>query len=303
MFRVKGKEDEPSEEKQQKLPKFGTRQFLVDQNVNLFPFISVAIILSVWEIFAHVLKLFTPYANIILPSWEYIIGNSLPGLAVFYGFGMPGTYGTTSSYPVAFLVLFYHSFVTFMRIVSGTFVGAFLGVGLGLIMGWNKTGRSLIYPPLLFIRTVPLLALIPLFLIWFGGRETGAVLYVAFGVFVALVINTVEAIRNVSPVYQKFAYTLGATRGRVFRTVIFPAIMPELRGGIRVVIGISWALTLAVEYLGSQSGLGRLMILSKQYLYTGRMIVIVFLYMGYSILLNQLFLRLSRSTTRWMPEY
>ena len=80
------------------------------------------------------------------------------------------------------------------------------------------------------------------------------------------------------------------------------ATTPELVGGIRVILGFSWAIVLAAEYLASQAGLGRILIMAERWLYTGRMIVVIFLIIAYSLLLNWLFLKVAKHITRWMPE-
>lgn len=278
------------------------RRFLKKVRFHSLALLTTGIILLVWEVAAHVLRLSTPHATTILPPLEYIISVSLPGFASFYGVGMPGAYGKTSSFPFAFLVLGYHSIITFLRVISGTLLGAAIGIGLGLLMGWSPRFQTFVGIPLLFIRTIPLLAMIPLFIVWFGGNELGVLLYIAFGSFIMLVINTIEAVRNVPVVYQNYARTLGATRGQLFRTAIVPAIVPELTGGIRVVIGLSWAISLAAEYLATQRGLGRMMILSEQYMYTGRMIMIAFLYMLFSVGLNRLYVKGADYITRWVPR-
>jgi ABC-type nitrate/sulfonate/bicarbonate transport system permease component len=117
-----------------------------------------------------------------------------------------------------------------------------------------------------------------------------------------IVINTIVAIKNVDAIYMKFALTQGANRGKVFRSVVFPAIIPELTGGIRVVIGVSWAITLAAEYLAAFSGLGRIMILSEKFAFTGRMIVIILHFMIYSMVLNWFVLKIINYITRWRPS-
>ena len=82
------------------------------------------------------------------------------------------------------------------------------GVGAGLLLGWNQQLRYLIEGPLLLIRVIPLLALLPLFLAWFGGREIGAIAFIAYATFTMMFINTLEAVRNVDPVVQDYARTL-----------------------------------------------------------------------------------------------
>jgi ABC-type nitrate/sulfonate/bicarbonate transport system permease component len=146
----------------------------------------------------------------------------------------------------------------------------------------------------------PSLALLPLFMLWFGGREIRTFGFVTLAIFIILVINTVVAIRNVPPIYAQMARTLGATRLQVDLTIIIPAIVPGLIGAVRV-LGSSWAIVLAAEYLAVLSGLGRPMILSEMFFYTGRMVVIVILFVVYSRILNLAFLAVARRLTRWVP--
>ena len=77
--------------------------------------------------------------------------------------------------------------------------------------------------------------------------------------------------------------------------------MPALIGGIRVCLGVAWAIVLAAEYLGAQSGLGRILILSQTFFDTGRMVIIVLLFVGYALLLNRLVTRVLYRATRWVP--
>lgn len=83
---------------------------------------SIFVILIIWEIFANILKLITPqHASLIWPSFEDIFLNSLPYLGVFYGMGGlgTGTYGQGPSYSYAFIVIGYHTALSFMRILAG----------------------------------------------------------------------------------------------------------------------------------------------------------------------------------------
>jgi ABC-type nitrate/sulfonate/bicarbonate transport system permease component len=237
-----------------------------------------------------------------MPSPVMVFKESFPELATFYGVGMGGQYGEQSSYFTALLVIGYHSMITIGRLLGGVTIGIALGIGVGLLLGWSKHFRWLFELPILILRAIPALALIPLFLIWFGGTEIGNIFYIAFIVFSMIVINTIVAIKNVDAIYMKFALTQGANRGKVFRSVVFPAIIPELTGGIRVVIGVSWAITLAAEYLAAFSGLGRIMILSEKFAFTGRMIVIILFFMIYSKVLNWFVMKIINYITRWRPS-
>jgi ABC-type nitrate/sulfonate/bicarbonate transport system permease component len=85
----------------------------------------------------------------------------------------------------------------------------------------------------------------------------------------------------------------------VTRTVVLPAILPELLSGVRVVVGMAWAITMGAEFLGAQSGLGRILIFSMNYLSMGRMIVILLVYMILAVILYKIIEVIGGRITRW----
>lgn len=259
---------------------------------------GIAILAAAWEATGWGLKGLTPFANTILPTWESIFGSALPSFALLWA----GEGGGRASYGAAFLVLGQNSLTTIGRVLLGTASGILFGVGLGLLMGWNPRIRDFAWPTIQFTRPVPTLALIPLFMLWFGGREVGTWLYISWAIFSMMVVYTLEAVWNVPPIFHDYARSLGATRFQVYRTVVLPAIVPALIGGIRVSLGVSWAIVLAAEYLGAQSGLGRILILSQTFFDTGRMVIIVLLFIGYAVLLNVVVTWILYRTTRWVPS-
>lgn len=267
-------------------------------------YLSIATIFVSWEVFAQILKIITPYADRIWPTLEYIFLDSLPYMAVFYGMGGLGTgnYGQEPSYLLAFVVIGYHSFKTFLRVMGGFLIGGFLGIGLGLLVKANKKVAAFFETPFRFIRIVPLMALIPLFIVWFGSKEIGFMIYIGFAVSVVLYLNTINAVDNVPPIYQKFSLTLGATRGQLFRTVIIPAFVPEILGGLKLIVGQAWALSLASEFLNAQNGLGRMVVLARERLNTGVIILVLILYFAYSMLFLKVLSSIGNYITRWMPR-
>jgi ABC-type nitrate/sulfonate/bicarbonate transport system permease component len=258
--------------------------------------IGFVVFLFVWWAAASCLQRFTPRASTILPSPGEVFSVDFSGLSVF------ADGRTMNDWGKAIGVIIQQSTISLIRLLAGSSLGVAGGLLTGMLLGYSAWLRALVEPVLLLVRTIPILALIPLFLVWFGGSETGNIVYIAFAVFSMVVVNTIEAIRNVPPVYFQYARTLGASRFQAYRTVILPAIVPELIGGIRVVLGFSWAILLAAEYLASQAGLGRILIMAERWLYTGRMIVVIILIIAYSLLLNWLFLKAARYVTRWMPK-
>lgn len=268
------------------------------------PVIGVLSLAVIWELGSLVIRLTSDHPNTIWPSLRYVWNEALPGI---------GSVGDTSAtaqpqdglhagYGAAFEVLWRESLVTIRRVVLGSAIGVVIGVGLGFAVALISYVRRFLYPPVNVVRTFPLLALTLLFLIWFGGSEVGVYSFIAFGVSTMLFVNTVSAVRNVPAIHIRYARTLGASRGRVFRTVIVPAVMPELMSGLQVALGLAWAMALAAEYLGTQSGLGRLILFFELFQYTGRMVVVVALFVIWALVAYLLLDVLGKRVTRWVPR-
>jgi sulfonate transport system permease protein len=163
------------------------------------------------------------------------------------------------------LGLVYNTQFTMFRLIGGLVPGIVCGIGLGFLMSWSRFLREAISFPAHFARMMPLLAMIPLFALWFGGRPIGVIIFVGFAVFVLLFVITVNAIGNVPAYYAQYARSLGASEVRTYLTVIFPAVLPQLRGGILLTLGWSWSGAIAAEFMGQQNGLGRITMYAQEY--------------------------------------
>ena len=124
----------------------------------------------------------------------------------------------------------------------------------------------------------------------------------AYGVGVILVAGVVNAVRNMPQIYIDNARMLGASRWRVYTTVVLPAIFPELRATILLSLGIGWAAVLGAEYLGAQSGLGYIIIYAEQFAYLDRMFLVALIFILYASVSYWLFAKLSAKMLQWMPR-
>jgi ABC-type nitrate/sulfonate/bicarbonate transport system permease component len=163
---------------------------------------------------------------------------------------------------------------TVVMTLSGFGIGVAFGTISGLAMAYNKTLRDFLGTIFDFTRPVPVFALIPLFILWFGIGRAPQIALIALGTSVVLGVTTLEAIRNVPTIYIRAALTLGAGRQRIYVTVIVPYIVPHLIGAIRVAAAASWGLDVAAEFMGSQAGLGYLIIMQQTYLRTAGIIML-----------------------------
>jgi ABC-type nitrate/sulfonate/bicarbonate transport system permease component len=183
--------------------------------------------------------------------------------------------------------------------LTGFAIGTVIGVAMGLVMAYSRVLRDLFGGVFDFLRPVPIFALIPLFILWFGLGQQPQIALIALGTSTILGVTTIEAIRNVATVHVRAALTLGATRGQVYRTVVVPSISPHMLGAIRLAAAASWGLDVAAEFMGAQSGLGYIMINRQQYLDIAGIIDIVIVYSCLAVILDQVIQRLEHPFTKW----
>jgi sulfonate transport system permease protein len=260
---------------------------------------------AIWQILSITFTAEAVPGEPMVPGWQIVFSRTLLSLADYWqgGFGVPSVAsGAERSYPAAVLSILSHSLDTMVRLYTGLLIGGIVGTALGLAVSWSRWSRRLVDLPLQFLRTLPLLAMVPLFQLWFGIDFVGKVIFVAYGVGVIFVAGVVNAVNNVPQIYIDNARMLGASRWRVYTTVILPSIFPELRATILLSLGVGWAAVLGAEYLGAQSGLGYIIIYSEQFAYLDRMFLVALIFVLYASISYWLFARLSARMLQWTPR-
>lgn len=142
------------------------------------------------------------------------------------------------------------------RGLIGFGLGVLLGVSAGILVGAVRPLEKLFEPVLLFFRSLSILALFPVFLLFFGIGEESKIAIVTWAAFWPIFVNTTNAVKGVEKILINAARTLGASRTYVFTRVVLPAAIPNIFPGIR--LGASYAFTalVAAEYLGATEGVG-----------------------------------------------
>lgn len=225
-----------------------------------------------------------------LPSPFTIAAEIYPTLFASRKLAMSGA-GDSGFFP--------HILATTGKVMLGTTLGVCSGLALGLLMRWFGWLYHLLRLVIDALRAVPPLAFVPLLLMILGRSLLTQILSLSIYSFFLVVINTLNAIDNVPPIYVKFARTLGASRFRVFRTVIFPAIVPELVGGIRVAIITGWGLQVIIEMMGANSGIGKIFALTANLNALDLMLVGIFWVVVLAGAMDIVFVLAARHVTRW----
>jgi len=189
---------------------------------------------------------------------------------------------------------------TLIRVALGFAIGTSLGMLLAFAMAWNRYIEWAVDPLIEILRPIPAVALIPLFILWLGLGEVPRVLVVVFASFVVVVVTTREAIKNVPSRYINAAQCLGAqSKSILFRTIILPAITPEIFAGIKMAAAASFDLSAAAEFIGAQRGLGYIIINAKRFLYTNGVIFGILLFAIFAWLADKLIRFLDGKANSW----
>ncbi|WP_419929681.1 ABC transporter permease [Candidatus Poriferisocius sp.] len=161
--------------------------------------------------------------------------------------------------------LWQHLWLSFSRLAKGLFWGVAIGVPIGLAMGLSSRWRGIFDPIVELLRPIPPLALIPLFIVWFGIGEEGKVNLLLFAAIWIMIIAARSGVLAVNTTKVHAAYSLGASKAQVLRHVILPNALPEIFTGLRVAIGVCWGTLVAAELLGASSGLGFTIFKARQF--------------------------------------
>ena len=155
--------------------------------------------------------------------------------------------------------------VSLTRAVVGLLFGGAFGFVVGLFSGLTKIGEELFDATLQALRAIPFIALIPLFILWFGIGETPKILVVALASYFPMYINTAGGVRNVDRKVVEAAKTFGVERLALLRQVILPLALQQILTGLSLSMVVSILALVAGETISSQNGIGYLLLNSQAY--------------------------------------
>jgi NitT/TauT family transport system permease protein len=161
------------------------------------------------------------------------------------------------------------------RIVAGFLIAAVMAVPLGLLMGSFEFVRSFFQPPISFIRYMPASAFIPLLILLIGLDENEKLMIIWIGVFFQLALMVMHIAQRVPDEMLNVAYTLGASRWKVFYKVFLPATFPEVVDALRITMGWAWTYLIVAEIVAAERGIGSFILISERFLRSDRIIAAI----------------------------
>ena len=146
------------------------------------------------------------------------------------------------------------------RFALGYLSSVLLAIALGLILGWYQQIWAFLNPIAQVLRPISPMAWLPFIVLFFGIGEMPALVIIFIAAFFPVLLATVAAVRNISPVYLKVARNFGIWQPAILTKIVLPAVFPSIATGLHLALGTAWVFLVAGEMVGAQSGLGFLII-------------------------------------------
>ena len=149
------------------------------------------------------------------------------------------------------------------RVAIGFGAATIVGIPLGLSLGWYPAANQVVNPVMQILRPISPIAWIPVAIIFFGVGEYAAIFLIFLGAFFPIVVACVNGVSNVPAVYRRAGRNFGLAPTQLLAKVVFPAALPQIIVGLRLALGIAWLVVVAAEMVAVDSGLGYLVIDSR----------------------------------------
>ena len=185
------------------------------KNYNVGAMISLAIIVVVWYFAAHAVN--QPFTFPYLENVLYEIVYSLTDMYVLQNLA-----------------------ITMRRVITGSFYAFIIGFPLGMIMGYSPKILQAMSPFINSLRQVPIMAWVPLTIVWFGIGDGPTIFLIAFSGLFTIILNTVSGVQDISKDFYNAARSMGASTFSILKDIVLPGSLPGVLTGIRLAVGLGW---------------------------------------------------------------
>jgi ABC-type nitrate/sulfonate/bicarbonate transport system permease component len=187
--------------------------------------------------------------------------------------------------------------------LKATFAGFALSLtvafGLSVVLDFMPRVRRALFPIFVVSQTLPLVAIAPLVVLWFGFDLTPKVLLVALVTFFPMLVALVDGYAATDPEIEDLMRSMGATRGQIFRSARFPSAMPYFFAGLRISITYAVVAAIFAEYVGARAGLGIVILNAKNSFRPDLVLAAVVISSALTLVLFAVTALLQRVVLRW----
>jgi NitT/TauT family transport system permease protein len=159
--------------------------------------------------------------------------------------------------------LWNHIGASLFRVGTGFLLAIAVGIPLGLLMGWVSGAFMTLNPIVQMLRPISPIAWIPLAILWFGVGDLSPIFLIFLASVFPTIVQTAAGVHTIERQYLLAARNFGVSRSKLFLQVVIPAVLPQIIVGMRVSLGVAWLVVVAAEMIALRSGLGYLIIDSR----------------------------------------
>jgi NitT/TauT family transport system permease protein len=159
--------------------------------------------------------------------------------------------------------LWEHIGASLLRVGVGFGIAVAFAIPLGLWMGWVRGAFMTLNPVFQILRPISPIAWIPLAILWFGVGDVSPIFLIFISSVFPMIVQTTSGVHTIERRYLRAAANFGVSRSVLFRRVVIPAVLPEIIIGMRIGIGVAWLVVVAAEMIALRSGLGYLIMDSR----------------------------------------
>ncbi|MFZ6776092.1 ABC transporter permease [Undibacterium sp. Ji83W] len=160
-------------------------------------------------------------------------------------------------------ILWEHIVASLLRVGAGFLLAILVALPLGLWMGRVEGAYRTLNPLFQIMRPISPIAWIPLAILWFGVGNVSPIFLIFLASVFPMIVQTASGVHTIEKRYLRAAENFGVSRSTLFRQVIIPAVLPEIIVGMRIGLGVAWLVVVAAEMIALRSGLGYLIMDSR----------------------------------------
>ncbi len=195
-----------------------------------------------------------------------------------------------------------HIKVSTWEFALGYVLAVVIGIPLGMVAGWYKRINYLLGPFLSALYSTPMVALLPLIILWVGIGLWSKVVIIFLGAFFPIIINTMSGVQTIDHKLLEAAHSFGAGEWHLFKTIIFPSSVPFIITGLRLGVARGLVSIIVGELYAANAGIGYFIILAGTSFQTTKVFVGVLLFAISGVVLVSLLSRVERRFDRWRPR-
>lgn len=189
--------------------------------------------------------------------------------------------------------------ITLSRVFKGFLIAIIIGLPLGLIMGYSKRMLLAISPIINSVRQIPIMAWVPLSIVWFGLGDGPTIFLITMSAIFPLIINTIDGVRGIDTNYINAARSMGANNINIMLDIIFPGALPYFLTGCRLALGLGWMSVICAEFIATSKGFGFILIEAQQRLETPRLYALMIMSAIIGFSLDRILIFIEKILTLW----